>query len=184
MSKQIARNNIPEGLEGFSEWLEKSDYHSRDVAYNYHTLKGTEHYIMLGAILCKARDKEDWVKAGCDNFFQWVENEKRTSRTQAQRMMKIWDTFGSRIEEYYKVIVEIPYVNLYEVARIAPKLEDKEVLELLHAAAVNTERHFKDNIKELEGKLPTDKCDHINLENWHRCRRCGKFIKANDNDSM
>lgn len=188
MSKEITAStpvstkdvNIPVSIKDVLEWLPKSNSHMRETAIRYHSAKGVESYIIIGAALAKARDSEDWKKAQCNNMKEWCENEQRISYTQAIRMMTIWDKLSRLLPKYYEQMKEIPFTNLYEIARIADALSPAKLAELLEVAAVNTERHFKDNIRELEGKIPTDKCIHANMESWFKCSACHKFIKIND----
>ena len=82
------------------------------------------------------------------------------------------------IPKYYDQIKKISFVNLYELARLVGKIDQSRFLELLDTAAAATERGFKDTMREIEGKTPSDNCDHINLKNFFKCRKCGKFIEA------
>lgn len=168
----------PDSIEEFMAWLPKSDFHSRETTFRNYSARGIEAYIIMGAILFTAREKEDWKKAQCNNFREWVENEQRVSHTQAIRMMTIWDKLQRVILKHFDKIKKISFVNLYEVARIADNLTETKLIDLLEVAAENTERHFKDNIREIEGKATTDSCDHVNMEIWFRCKRCQKYIKT------
>jgi len=168
---------IPDSIKEVIKWLPKSDFHSREKAFTYHASRGVEAYIVMGAILCKSREEEDWAKAKCQNMKEYCENEMRISYTQAIRMMTIWDKLGGKLLAYYDQIVSISFVNLYEVARLAHTLNDAQLSVLLDQAAVDTERGFKDNIRALEGKTPHDECDHINADKWFfKCKKCQKII--------
>jgi HD superfamily phosphohydrolase len=169
---------IPESIKEVIKWLPKSDFHMREKAFIHHASKGVEAYIVMGAILCKSRDEEDWSKAKCQNMKEYCENEMRISYTQAIRMMTIWDKLGEKLVKYYDQIMSISFVNLYEVARIAHTLNESQLSGLLDQAAVDTERGFKNNLRQLEGKrVPTDMCDHINVDKWFfKCKRCQQII--------
>lgn len=170
---------VPNSLQETVKWLPNSTFHEREIAFDHHSGRGIESYLIMGAILCKARDAEDWKKADCANFFEWVLNERKIPRTSAMKMIKVWEQFGPDLPKYSEIIMKIPFENLHEVARISHKLKgDNEVEELLHKAAVNTERDFRNNIREIENKTPTDSCDHIRREPWERCEKCHKFFKV------
>lgn len=174
---------VPQSLQEMVKWLPNSSFHEREVAFDHHSGRGIESYLIMGAILCKARDEEDWKKADCANFFEWVLNERKIPRTSAMKMIKVWDQFGPNLPKYSELIMKIPFENLHEVARIAHKVKDSEMDDLLHRAAVNTERDFRNNVKEIEGKVPTDNCDHINIKiittTVEVCKRCGKALTKN-----
>lgn len=169
--------NMELGFTDVMKWLPKSTPHEREKAIRVYSVKGVEAYIIIGSILCEARDKEDWKKAKCNNMREWCENEIRLSYTQAFRMMTIWDKLKALIPQHFETIKHISFTNLYEVARVANLLKEPELIELMNNASVNTERGFKDNIRELEGKVPTDTCDHMRTEQWVKCLKCHKFIK-------
>lgn len=175
--KELIPGNLPDTLK----WLSTSDPHSREIALRHNALRGVEAYIIMGAILCKARDEEDWKKAQCNSFYEWTENEERISRTQAQRMMEIWTKINPLIERHYKLITQIPFTNLYELARIIHLLDDQKQIEMMHSASHLNEKAFKNATKEVEGKPQTDNCDHINLVRVTTiviaCKRCG-YVKS------
>lgn len=174
---QLKKSEMPDGIKEVMKWLPKSDFHTREKVFTYHASRGVESYIIMGAILCKSRDEEDWAKAKCDNMKQYCEGEMRVSYTQAIRMMTIWDKLGPKLKDHFDQIMAISFVNLYEVARLASNLNDAQLAVLLEQAAVDTERGFKDNIRALEGKTPHDECDHMNADKWFfKCKRCQKIV--------
>jgi hypothetical protein len=180
MAKNEVVEVIPESVQDIFKWLPKSDFHSREKAFVYHSSRGVESYIIMGAILCKKRDDKDWETAECRTMREYCEGVERISYTQAFRMMTIWDKLSPYMLEHYDVIKNISFVNLYEVARIASLdvLSELKLVELMDQAAVDTERGFKDNIREIEKKKPpTDKCDHLTAEKWfYKCRSCDKLV--------
>lgn len=168
---------IPDSINDIIKWLPKSDFHSREKAFIRFSSRGVESYIIMGAILCMSRDKEDWNKAQCANMKVYCENEMRISYTQAVRMMTIWDKLNAYIIKHYDTIKNISFVNLYEVARVAALMNEAQLGALLEQAAVDTERGFKDNIREIEGKKPHDACDHVTADKYlFKCRSCHKVM--------
>lgn len=176
MTKEI--EIIPDNIQGIIKWLPKSDFHTREKAFIQFSSRGVEAYIIMGAILCKKRDDKDWEKANCHTMKEYCEGEERISYTQAIRMMTIWDKLNPYILDHYDVIKNISFVNLYEVARIASLeiLSEPKLIELMDSAAVTTERGFKDNVREIEKKTPTDNCDHMNVEPIYQCTKCRKWM--------
>lgn len=169
--------SVPDDIKEFIKWLPSSDYHTREKAFVQFSSRGVEAYIAMGAILCMARDKEDWAKAQCQNMKEYCEGEMRISYTQAIRMMTIWDKLHPYIVDHYGVMKQISFVNLYEVARVAALMDSAKVVELMRQAAVDTERGFKDNIRSIEGKVAHDECDHVNADKYlFKCRTCGKIM--------
>ena len=153
------------------EWLPKSDFHAREQAFVHFSSKGVEAYIATGIVLCSARDNQDWEKAKCQNMKEYCENELRISYTQAIRMMTIVDKLLPQIIKHSDIVSKISFVNLYEVARVAPMVKDIEAL--LTQASCDTERGFKANIKEIEGKKAPDTCDCLNADKFfYKCQTC------------
>ena len=164
---------IPDNIKDFIKWLPKSDFHTREKAFVQFSSRGVESYIIMGSILCKSRDEEDWSKAKCQNMKEYCEGEMRISYTQAIRIMTIWDKLHAYILKYYNAIKNISFVNLYEVARVASLMNEAQMAELISQAATDTERGFKQNIKSIEGKLPQDECDCVTADKFFfKCRRC------------
>lgn len=179
MTTMLKKNEMPDGIKEVMKWLPKSDFHTREKVFTYHASRGVESYIIMGAILCKSRDEEDWAKAKCDNMKQYCEGEMRVSYTQAIRMMTIWDKLGPKLKDHFDQIMAISFVNLYEVARLAHTLNDAQLSVLLEQAAVDTERGFKDNIRSLEnkGRVPSDECDHVSVDKYFfKCKRCQQIF--------
>jgi hypothetical protein len=172
MSKEI--EIIPDSIKEFINWLPKSDFHTREKAFTHFSSRGVESYIIMGAILCKSRDAQDWDKAKCQNMKEYCENELRISYTQAIRMMTIVDKLLPHILKHHEVIKNISFVNLYEVARVATLIDEAQLGDLLTQASHDTERGFKNNIREIEKKItPTDQCDHISADKFfYKCRNC------------
>ena len=183
MTKAIT---VPEKMPDFFKWLDKSDFYARQVALGYFPGKSIEYYIMTGATLLKAQKEEDWKKAQCDNFKEWVEGICKISHTQSVRMIGIARTITPLIPKHHDLIVKIPFMNLYELTRIIHLINDEDkLIEMFHSAANTTERGFKDNTREIIGKLPaTDTCDHMNIikkiTTVEVCRRCGKALSKKE----
>ena len=158
-------------------WLAKSDFHSREKAFITFAARGVESYILMGAVLCKSRDEKDWENADCQNMKEYCENERRISYTQAIRMMTIWDALQAVILTHYEAVKNISFVNLYEVARVADKIDPEDMGAFLEQASLDTERGFKANIREIEGKVASDNCDCLNAEKFfYKCRTCKKLV--------
>lgn len=166
-------------LKGIMEWLPKSNYSSRATALKQFTGRATEFYLAAGAILCKARDEEDWVRADCRNFFEWVQNEEKISRAHAQRMMYVWEILQPFIQKKYDLIINIDFTKLAEITPVIKLLTFDQAIDLLHSAETNTVRGLKDNIREIKGKPAQDNCDCMVSEIHFRCKRCGKWVEAN-----
>jgi len=176
---------LPDSLQEALKWAPASTPHTRELALRRNLSKSIESYLISGMVLCMAEDKQDWREAKCKNHFEWVENEQRLSRTHAQRMQLVWRKLSKYLPSHYDSILKIPFMNLVEVARVAHMIDEIKLIELMDNAAVNTERGFKDNIRELEGKVPPqDKCDHINKQKVvttvEVCMSCGKAFSKKE----
>jgi hypothetical protein len=94
--------------------------------------------------------------------------------------MTIWDKLSKLIPKHLESMKKISFTNLYEVARMADLLNEAKLIDLMSQAETCTQRGFKDNIKEIEGKTPTDVCDHVNKKRIIVCKRCGKALLTED----
>lgn len=169
---------IPQSLIAILDWVPTPE--QRSAAITFHYLSGTEHYLIDGYLLCQAKLNEDWKIDGvAHNHYEWVEKEKGISRSNAQRLEVVWEVVSKFIDKRYNLIMQIDFSKLAEAASAIKKLqlsEDKAV-DLLFSASENTVRDLHDNIRVLKGKTPTDMCDHISYEVFHKCKKCHKFLK-------
>jgi len=167
--------DLPTKLVDVLRW--QPEYHIRKNAIITNYRKTTEHYLIVGKLLCDAERGADWKHDGscARNFHQWVEFELGIKRTQAQRMMGIWVAFKSVIEEHMEDILEIDFSKL---ALIAPYVNDDNKLDLMHMAKANTLRDLDGNLKEMNGDVSQDTCGHTGaFEVYHKCVQCGKFSR-------
>ena len=69
-----------------------------------------------------------------------------------------------------------------DITRIASKLPEEnrkeKILELVDSAEHLTPEGWKSAIREINGQVPPDSCDHSEgMESWSRCKKCDKFFK-------
>jgi hypothetical protein len=55
--------------------------------------------------------------------------------------------------------------------------DDVTAEEIIRQALLCDHQDFKDNIKELSGKIASDQCNHEETEPYERCKRCGAWLK-------
>lgn len=171
-------SKIPETIKEVMVW--KPSYHNRKSAILYCFNRSTKYYLIAGLLLCEAEDKKDWRHDGsCAlNFFQWVENELGIKRSSAQRLMAIWKAFKDMILEQEQIILSVDSSKLALIAPYMHRLPEEKKIELLHSAQHLSVRALTDTVRELDGKIPSDMCEHEGAkEIWYKCKKCQKFFR-------
>jgi hypothetical protein len=176
-SKEMVVQKVPTNLNDALEW--KSNHFGRKVAIIENYLRGAESYMIVGFFLTEAYEAEDWKLdgSGANSFFEWVEKEIKIKRSNAQRMMLIWKTLYPYITRHYELIKQIDFSKLAMVCPMLGSLTESEALDWLHMAKELTVKDLDSSIKSKKGMATQDDCDHINTEQWYKCKRCGKFLK-------
>ena len=108
-------------------------------------------------------DRKTWayfVSQACPFGVSMADHIRRVSR-------EFKDSIGNR---------EIPFNRLLEML---PVVNDTNRQELLDKAAdeTTTFESFRNDIRKIKGQVTTDGCEHLEQDNWSRCKTCGKFFK-------
>lgn len=150
----------------------------KHIRAGLHSAKGG--MLEAGRWLSVILREELWKHDGSPSksFSHWIENEISLSKSTAYNLIDAFEKVGDIIEDnpdfkdldMSKVFLLLPHIDA-DTSR-----SDRE--EMLHMAQSTTWRGLKDNLREMEGKPGTDKCDHMEREMMERCKRCGKWIKA------
>jgi hypothetical protein len=172
-------NAIPTSLKDALQWA--PDYHFRKQAILLNLNRGSECYLIAGKLLCDAEKGKDWKHDGscANNFFTWVERELGLKRTNAQRVMGIYEQMKKFLPENVDLITKIEFSKLALVSQYAKKMDDHSTIEMLHAATNSSTRDLENTLKDVTGcGVSTDSCSHSgDYEVYHRCKTCGKFTR-------
>jgi hypothetical protein len=149
-------NAIPTSLKDALQWA--PDYHFRKQAILLNLNRGSS---------CAS------------NFFTWVERELGLKRTNAQRVMGIYEQMKKFLPENVDLITKIEFSKLALVSQYAKKMDDHSTIEMLHAATNSSTRDLENTLKDVTGcGVSTDSCSHSgDYEVYHRCKTCGKFTR-------
>jgi len=111
----------------------------------------------------------------CKNFDDFLVNELKIPRSTARHYEKVWLMFGEYVLSHE---LDIPVRRLIKLLPVAK--ENKE--EWLLKAKELPERAFEDEIREAQGKLPSDKCEHPEEQRmyFYQCKLCKKWVKINN----
>jgi hypothetical protein len=163
------------------DWNPK-DISERKAAIIQNYLRGTESYLAVGCLLWQAKKAGDWRNDGSEakNWWQWVQFELKIRRSNAHRMMYVWEKIQSLLPKHKELVLGINFSNLVSIAPILEKLKTEDLkIEWLHKAETNSVRDLDNNIREASGGLSTDLCDHDGeREPYFKCVRCNKFLKG------
>lgn len=169
---------IPRNLAETVKW-KPNNHRERELAIREHYLRGAENYLIVGCLLKQSKNAADWRRDGIANgFFEWVEKELKISRSNAQRMIVIWEAVKPFISKHRNLVLSIDFAKLAEIAWIIKGADEQKALEWLHMAKENTVKDLKENIKESKGLPTKDTCANHEWEQWVKCIKCGKFEKA------
>lgn len=99
------------------------------------------------------------------------------NRSQLDNYGLIFETIGNEIGNR-----DIKLNRALDITRIASKLPEEnrkeKILELVDSAEHLTPEGWKSAIREINGQVPPDSCDHSEgMEAWSRCKKCDKFFK-------
>lgn len=136
-------------------------------------------YLKAGKALLVIKDKKLWKGDGAHNtrFDQWLSNEMGIKKTTAYNLMAVYEKFGELIEfndlynwlEFSHIVALLPYVK--------KDTTDEEKERLLSLVNGQTAQGVRDNLRELSGKVPSDKCEHKETKTLQACIKCGKILK-------
>lgn len=167
----------PEYLDNIIESLRKID-----IAL----LKGRLERGHLLLILKKEKQYigyEGWVSSW-DDFLDVISVDRETARQD----IKVYEEFYAYLSERHDLISKCKYERL---VRLLPLLNKKQsnkssVIDLLEMAARSSRTDFNNNIRELKGLVPSDKC--LSLQTCEskqtiileKCTICGLTFRRKD----
>lgn len=173
---------IPTNLKEIITW--SGDYFATTKAILFHSRKATENYLIVGCLLSRAQKNQIHKHDGtmAKNFFNWCENEIHIKRTNAQRMIKVWETFSKHLDRHSELIMGVDFTKLALIAPYIEKMTDEDkVVDMILSAECNSYRAIEDNLREENGKIASDVCTHsAGLRIITICKDCGKTIKTEE----
>lgn len=76
---------------------------------------------------------------------------------------------------------DIPLNRALDITRIVNRLPEAEqegkIRELIESAETLPKEGWDSTMAVETGKTPPDICEHLEMENWQRCKKCFKFFK-------
>jgi len=135
-------------------------------------------YLALGEAVSILKKEKLWRLSGSQpvSWNQFCTQELHCSVSQANRLAEIYVTLGDALRN-------IP-IDISKVTLLLPYLvglpEDQKAVILEQSKDLTVEA-IKNNLKDMQGNgcKATDVCAHEgDLEDWRRCRGCGKFFMA------
>lgn len=166
---------IPDDLEKMSK-IQKVDITFNLVETIKQAKQGAvKSFLVMGRCLDLIKEKRLWGYYGEHiETFEDLLRELRIGTSTAYNCMSIWERFGEMI---LSKNLEIDYFRLVRLLPVAK--EEEEVEEWLEKAQDLDIKGFDNEIREAQGKVPTDKCscngDRIYLV---KCLICGKTRKV------
>ena len=137
------------------------------------------HYVRAGrcALELKKNKMYKLMMPEAENWSHFVSLQNwGVNRAQIDSYGLIAETIGDAIIDR-----DIKLNRAIDITRIVGKLQEPErgskIAELIESAETLPKEGWDNAVKVESGKLPTDECSHEILENWSRCKNCGKFFK-------
>jgi len=131
--------------------------------------------LIKGKNLVRIQEEELWKYYGehFNNFDPDFLDELKYSVPASYNYMRIWRTFGKYLTS--KKIFDIETTRLI---KLLPIVKDETMEEWITKAKEDPKPQFKDAIREAQGKVPTDDCDHPDTDQalFTKCKICGKWI--------
>ena len=134
------------------------------------------------------RIKENKAYIGYDSYCQnWNEFLEAVgiNRETARQDMEIYEEFSYYLNQKVELLANCSYERLVRLLPVAKKDPDLKA-SLLDMAATASRTDFDNNVKELKGKVPSDKCLSIETcENkqsiiLEKCTICGLTFRRKD----
>ena len=136
-------------------------------------LIGTIEY-ELGKLLTELRSKGTYKSVMGTHLSNWKDALKELGITyaRAQTLIDVYETFPDLSDvTYFDRLKDI--AKLYKFGFVK-----KDQLEELRQKAISlTIKDWRDEYNMLEGKSSYLECEHPEVENFVRCKKCGRWIK-------
>lgn len=132
-------------------------------------------FIEAGRLWNEIKTNKLWRLHGnhIHSFREYIEKEMGRKYTGVMNRIKIF----KRLKTEGFEIEGIDYSKLEKIANLTKSMPRESIIEILKVAVDKPYRAFLDHIRNQQGKITTDNCDHENKELFSRCRDCGKWIK-------
>lgn len=147
-------------------------------------LREAKHSIMhgwlkAGAALILCDSYLLWQKAGAKSLADYMEGEYGISKSYGYAAMDALRLIHKFLPLNEEIIMGIEIGRMNKMLPILKKLPDEESIELLQKAKDLPSEAFEDEVRELKGKVPRDKCEHLECEpiQLKKCKLCGKVMK-------
>jgi hypothetical protein len=128
--------------------------------------------IHQGRILGTMQQSKLWkVFDHCKTWGDFCTRELGYTRQTASNYIRIAETYGDQI----LALSETPAIDSTRLVKLLPYSTPENVTECIDKASAQSVEAFDNNLKELQGKTPTDGCPHTDREPWEKCK-CGKFF--------
>jgi hypothetical protein len=175
----LAKSPIPSTLAAAMGWEGASCY-DRKVAIRVNFLYGAESMLIVGCLLAKIYDSEEWRNDGSEatKWTVWVEHEMGIKKSTAGRMLRVWRAISPYLPQERDTILQIDFSKLVSILPVLNRTQDKaHVIEWFNQAKELTCAALDNQVKEYFGKQPTDTCGHMQTEAWEKCTECGMFLR-------
>jgi len=131
------------------------------------------NFLLIGKILHQIKKEKLYASyaSHIQSFLDFLK-EVKIKRSTAYHCMAVYKEFGQYLLSNPQ---DIPFRRLIKLLPVAK--ENKE--EWLLKAKELPEKAFEDEIREAQGKLPSDKCDHPEDQRmyFYQCKLCKKWVK-------
>ena len=139
-----------------------------------------------GNILKRIKENKAYIgyDSYCQNWNQFLE-AVGINRETARQDMEIYGEFSYYLMQKVELLANCSYERLVRLLPVAKKEPDLKA-SLLDMAATASRTDFDNNVKELKGKVPSDKCLSIETcENkqsiiLEKCTICGLTFRRKD----
>ena len=133
-----------------------------------------ELYLNIGKILTVLTEKKRYKLYGShietkDDFLK----EVGLKRSTAYVYMDVWKTFGKHLES---TKLTVPYRRLIEALPVART--EAEAIEWIHKAEALLPTDYKAEVHKAKTGVSDLECDHADTEIYHKCLKCGKWIRV------
>jgi len=150
----------------------------QDTLHRIYTLESNTltSVLEIGKLWKDIHEKNLWKSCGNEEvktFRQFCEKECMRSHATVYNFINLFEKFSPHAEgvavEQTRLVKALPFVTNEDTAK-----------DWVSKATTLNSEDYDSEIREARGKIPKDKCEHEEMEEYERCVSCGKWFKVGD----
>jgi hypothetical protein len=132
-------------------------------------------FLGIGKALSIINKNDLWrFSDSCTSFSSYVENVQKIKKSWAYSLVTVYERFSPILLAHE----DLKTVEVTRLVRLLPFVQEDNIEELAHSAALLPAKAFDDQVRQLSGKTPQDTCEEHDWVIIKRCKICGLKVRA------